>query len=64
MVVHGVLGEGGPGNPPSIVEVLGPRYAMTSSDISVQDETLELADVNDSASIARHVEASRQGLGR
>lgn len=60
MVVHGVLGNGSPGAP-SIVEVLGPRFAMTGKEISVQDETLELADVNDKDGIARHSEASRQG---
>ena len=60
IVVHGVLGQGGPGAP-SIVEVLGPRYAMTGQEISVQDETLELADVNDKEGIAKHSEASRQG---
>jgi fatty acid desaturase len=60
VVVHGVLGEGAPGLP-SIVEVLGPRYAMAGTEISVQDDTLELADVNDKAAIAAHSEASRQG---
>jgi fatty acid desaturase len=60
VVVHGVLGEGAPGIP-SIVEVLGPRYAMAGTEISVQDDTLELADVNDKAAIAAHSEASRQG---
>jgi hypothetical protein len=63
MVVHGVLGEGSPGRP-SIVEVLGPRFAPGGEEISVQDETLELAEVNDPDSIARHSAASRQGLGR
>ena len=56
----GCWDEGGPGAP-SIVEVLGPRYAMTGQEISVQDETLELADVNDKEGIAKHSEASRQG---
>ncbi|MBA4129984.1 MAG: fatty acid desaturase [Hyphomicrobium sp.] len=63
MVVHGVLGQGAPGMP-SIVEVLGPRYTMTGEEISVQDDTLELADVNDKAAIASHSEASRQGAPR
>jgi len=58
-----VLGQGSPGAP-SIVEVLGPRYTMTGEEISVQDETLELADVNDKAGIAQHSEASRQGAPR
>lgn len=58
MVVHGVLGEGAPGRP-SIVEVLGPRYAMTGTENFVLDETLELADVNDPEGIRRHSEASR-----
>lgn len=63
VVVHGVLGEGSPGKP-SIVDVLGPRYAsLLSTEISVQDDTLELADVNDKEAIARHSEASRQGQG-
>lgn len=60
MVVHGVLGEGSPGAP-SIVDVLGPRYSLNGPEISVQDDTLEFADINDKDGIARHSEASRQG---
>jgi fatty acid desaturase len=58
--VEGVLGTGTEERP-SIFEVLGPRYAMAGGEISVQDDTLELADVNDKAGIARHSEASRAG---
>jgi fatty acid desaturase len=56
--VEGVLGQGTEERP-SIFEVLGPRYAMAGGDVSVQDDTLELADVNDKAGIARHSAASR-----
>lgn len=63
VVVQGVLGEGSPGKP-SIVEVLGPRYtSLLTKEISVQNDTLELADVNDEEGIARHVEASQRGSG-
>lgn len=62
IVVEGMFGEGAPGKP-SIVEVLGPRYTKNGSEISVVDETLELADVNDPAAIARQSAASRKGLG-
>ncbi len=58
--VEGVLGRGTEERP-SIFEVLGPRYAMTGGEISVQDDTLELADVNNKAAIARHSAASRAG---
>ncbi len=63
LVVEGLLGEGAPGRP-SIMEVLGPHYAMATGDISVADETLELADINDPAGIARHSRASRAEIAR
>lgn len=58
IVVEGILGEGAPGRP-SIVEVLGPRYAAISDEKFVMDETLEYADVNDRDGIERHNQASR-----
>lgn len=58
--VVGVLGTGTQERP-SIFEVLGPRYAMSSGEITVQDDTLELADVNNKAAIARHSAASLAG---
>lgn len=60
IVVRGIFGKGSP-NEPSIVEVLGPRYATAGNEFSVQDNTLELADVNDRHAIAQHCEASRRG---
>lgn len=48
----------------SIVEVLGPHdTSLLTKEISVQNDTLELADVNDEEGIARHVEASQRGSG-
>jgi hypothetical protein len=44
---------------PTIVEVLGPRYAPTSREVHVDDATLELADVNDKAGVARQIALSR-----
>jgi fatty acid desaturase len=57
-VVSGVIGHGTDAMPTTF-EVLGPKYAMNSGDVSVQDDTLELAQVNDKTGIARHSEASR-----
>lgn len=46
---------------PTLMDVLGPEYApkTAASEIHVDDDTLELAEVNDKAAIARQVEASR-----
>ena len=46
---------------PSIVRVLGPEYAQDSKEIMVDDNTLELADVNDKAGIKQHIKAARSG---
>ncbi len=44
---------------PTIIEVLGPTCAGTSTEAHVDDATLELADVNDKAGVQKHIEASR-----
>lgn len=46
---------------PTVVDVLGPEYAMTSDEIHVDDTTLENAEVNNMAAIEKHAEASRRG---
>jgi fatty acid desaturase len=45
---------------PSIVEILGPKYAADSGDVHVNEETIAGASVNDKRGVAAHVEASRQ----
>ncbi|MBL8565461.1 MAG: fatty acid desaturase [Hyphomicrobiaceae bacterium] len=46
---------------PTIVDVLGPEYTPSGNKVHVDDATLENADVNDAAAIARHAaESARQ----
>ena len=47
---------------PTIVDVLGPEYTPKGNAAHVDDATLENADVNDAAGIARHVSDSRAGI--
>lgn len=47
---------------PTIVDVLGPEFTPQGNAAHVDDATLENADVNDAAGIARHAAASRRGL--
>lgn len=45
---------------PTLMDVLGPEYSPKSeSDVHVDADTLELADVNDKSGVQRHIEASR-----
>ena len=48
---------------PTIVEVLGPRYAPANREVHVDDATLELADVNDEVGVARQIALSRKQDG-
>lgn len=43
---------------PTIVDVLGPEYAMTGNTVFVDDTTLDYADVNDKGAIANEKRAS------
>lgn len=45
---------------PTIVEVLGPRYAPENREVHVDDATLEHADVNDEVGVQRQIALSRQ----
>lgn len=47
---------------PTIVDVLGPEYTPQGNANHVDDATLENADVNDAAGIARHAADSRRGI--
>lgn len=47
---------------PTIVDVLGPAYTPQGNAAHVDDATLENADVNDAAGIARHIADSRRGI--
>ena len=47
---------------PTVVDVLGPDYAPEDREVHVDDATLEHADINDKAAIARQVEASRRRM--
>ncbi len=47
---------------PTIMDVLGPAYAIDSHENHVDDSTLEMADVNDAAAIETHKGMSRDGL--
>lgn len=60
LVVERWIGENDNGRP-SVIEVLGPKYARANTEIVVADETLELADVNNAAAIQAQSEASRAG---
>ncbi|MGQ0455905.1 MAG: fatty acid desaturase family protein [Hyphomicrobium sp.] len=44
---------------PTILDILSPAYAGSSTEKHVDDATLEMADVNDKAGVQRHIEASR-----
>ena len=44
---------------PSIVDVLGPKYAVHSDEVHVNEETIAGASVNDKKGVSDHVEASR-----
>jgi len=59
-VVEGWAGEGRGEAHPSIVGVLGPKYAVESGDVHINEETIAGASVNDKRGVAAHVEASRQ----
>jgi fatty acid desaturase len=61
LVVEGFLHEKQDGRP-TIISVLGPEYAQHGKDVLVDDNTLELADVNNKGAIQRHIENSRKGL--
>jgi fatty acid desaturase len=56
--IHGASGF------PTVVDVLGRKFAAANKTVHVDEATLELADVNDRTAIQRHVEASRQGSTR
>lgn len=45
---------------PTILDVLGPEYAGTSTEKHVDDATLEMASVNDKAGVQRHIDQSRK----
>lgn len=57
-VVDGWAGDGGP-NGPSIVNILGPRHAVQSGDVHINEETIAAVDVNDKAGVAAQVAASK-----
>ncbi|CFX08695.1 Fatty acid desaturase [Candidatus Filomicrobium marinum] len=59
-IVKGWTGVSREGNP-SIVEVLGPEYAIHGDDIFINESTLEDAEIKDAARIKEHVEASQRG---
>jgi fatty acid desaturase len=44
---------------PSIVDVLGPKHAVNSGEVHVNEETIAGASVNDKKGVSAHVEASR-----
>lgn len=48
-------------NMPGIVEVLGPRYAVHSDEITIDEKALENAEIRNPTAIAAQVEASRKG---
>lgn len=45
---------------PTILDVIGPAYAGTSTEKHVDDATLEMANVNDKAGVQRHIDQSRK----
>lgn len=59
-IVEGWIGTNRTGDP-SIVEVLGPRYAANGTDIFVNESTLEDAEVTDAEHVKEQVEASKRG---
>ncbi len=59
-IVDGWTGVNRNGDP-SIVEVLGPDYAMRSKDIFINNSTLEDAEIQDAEHIQAHAKASEQG---
>lgn len=60
VIVEGWTGTNRKGDP-SIVEVLGPRYAIKGDEIFVNEATIEEAEVRDAARVKEHVEASKHG---
>jgi hypothetical protein len=60
-IVDGWTGHGGP-NGPSIMDVLGPKYAVNTADVHINEETIAAADINDRAGIEAQVAASRQAV--
>ena len=46
---------------PGIIEVLGPHYAAKGTEIAIDEDALERADIRDQALIKEQVEASRHG---
>ena len=58
-LVEGWIGEHG--GRPGIIEVLGPRYAARGTEIAVDEEALENAEIRDRAQIDAQGEASRRG---
>lgn len=59
-VVEGWLGMGRHGDP-SIVKVLGPEYAVKSTEIYVDEATVEEADVRDAGKLKEQTAASQRG---
>ena len=57
-VVDGWMGDNGRQGP-SIADVLGPKYAVATDDVHVNEETIANADVNDRAGVAAQVAASK-----
>lgn len=61
LIAEGWAKEAKPGAAyPSIIEILGPKFACESKEIHIDNETLAEASVNDKAGVARHVEQSMQ----
>ena len=60
VIVEGWTGINGKGDP-SIVEVLGPRYAVRGNEIFVNEATLDEAEVKDADRVKEHVQASQNG---
>ncbi len=57
-VVDGWFGDKGEKGP-SVMDVLGPKYAVNTDDVHINEETIAAADINDKAGVAAQVEASR-----
>jgi fatty acid desaturase len=58
-VVDGWTGEHG-SHGPSIADVLGPRHAVNTDEVHINEETISQADVNDKAGVAAQVAASKE----
>jgi len=57
-VVDGWTGDQGK-HGPSIMDVLGPKYAVNSKDVHINEETIAEADVNDKEGVAAQITASK-----